>query len=157
MVIIMIVTSVKDLGPVFSGAFMEVISVSAGISFDILSTEADASFSELTGVMCLNGKKQGMFFVTAQKSTIKTICSNMTGIPEDDVTRDDMTDTLCELVNMGAGNAKLRIAGSDYNFKLSTPFAITGDNMMISTKKRVNVVSRVLGNDEMSVKIKIMY
>jgi CheY-specific phosphatase CheX len=58
---------------------------------------------------------------------------------------------------MGAGSAKLRITDPSYQFALSTPFAITGENMTLCAKKRVNVISRVLGNGELSVKIKLVY
>jgi len=149
--------TIDKLSYIFIDALTEVISKMAGSSIDVLSTEVDSSFHELTGVMSLNGKNHGMFFISAEERVLQIICSYMTGIPLDEITRDDIEDALCELVNMTAGNAKLRTNNLEQTYTITSPFVINAENMFINTKKRINVISRVLGNRDISLKLKIMF
>lgn len=151
------ISSADELGSVFADVTAEVVSTISGISLDVLSSESDDDFDEMIGLMNLNGKKSGMLFISAKEADIRVLCSFMMGVPKDEVTKDDVHDALCELVNMTAGNAKLRLSGTDYIFNLSSPFVISGKDMSIITKKRTCVVSQTLGNDAISVKIKVVY
>jgi len=147
----------KQLGRVFADALLEILSVTAGFYHTVLSDERDNDFDEMTGFMQLKGKKIGMFFVSAKEADVKVLCSCMTGIPQDELTREDVEDSLCEIMNMTAGNAKLRLGNSEYVYELTPPVLISGTNMAISTKKRTHVISRKVGNDEMIIKIKVVY
>ena len=144
-----------------SSAFMEalvsVILKVSGFALSDISDNRAAEFDELAACMCLNSKKGGILFVSAKKPDIKAICSYMLGVPDDDVLDSDIEDVLCELVNMTAGTAKLQLTGTDYMFSLSTPFLIRGDNLSIITKKRASLVSKVLGNGEVTLKLTIVY
>ena len=154
---------IKELGTVFADALTEVISKVSGFMFEDMRPETDeldedAHFDGMIGIMSLNANNKNiMIFLSAEEKTMKVICSYMSGVTQDEITKDDMDDALCELVNMTAGNVKLRIGGTDYIFTLSVPFAVNGGNMSIITKKRVNIFSRVLGNGEISVRLKIVY
>ena len=148
---------IDKLSYIFVDALTEVISKMAGISFDVLSSEADNSFKEITGVMSLNGKNHGMLFISAEENVMRIICSYMTGIPRDEITKDDIEDALCELVNMTAGNAKLRTNNTEQTYMLTPPFVISGENMSINTKKRINVISRVMGDGKIAVKLKVIF
>ena len=145
------------LGFVFSDVLLEVISTSSGFSFEVLSQENDYDFDAITGVMNLNGDKGIMLFVTANEPDMRELCSCMIGVHADEVTTPDIEDALCEIVNMAAGGAKLRLSDTDYSFKISQPFIIRGDNMTILTKKRAHMISRTLGNSELSLKLKIIF
>ena len=152
--------SVEGFGMIFADALAEVVFKLTGFSFDALPIGSghNIEFDGMIGGMSLKGdKKSGMIFISAGESDLKILCSFMTGISQDKITDDDMCDALCELVNMTAGNAKLRISDPDYMFALSWPFAINGENISIITKKRVNVVSKVLGDGEIAVKLKVVY
>ena len=151
------ISSADELGPVFADVLTEVVSTMSGFSLNVLSSERDAGFDERIGMMNLNGEKSGMLFISAGEADMRILCSFIIGVPKDEVTKDDIDDALCELVNMTAGNAKLRLSGTDYTFNLSPPFIISGKNMSIVTKKRTSVVSRVLGDGEISVKLKVVY
>jgi len=142
---------------IFIDALKEIISKMAGFSIDVLSSEVDSSFHDLTGVMSLNGKNHGMLFISAEESVMQIICSFMTGIPLNEISRDDIDDALCELVNMTAGNAKLRANNTELTYTITPPFVINAENMSINTKKRINVVSRVLGNGDLAVKLKVVF
>jgi len=151
------ISSVDELGSIFADSLLEVISKISGFSLEVLSSERDAEFSGMVGVMALNSQKRGMIFISAGEYNMRVLCSFMTGVPKNEVTKDDIEDALCELVNMTAGNAKLRINDENYAFTLTPPFVINGENMSIITKKRVHVVSRILGDGEIFVKLKIVY
>ena len=153
----MSVFTIDKLSFIFIDALTVVISKMAGFSFDVLSSDDDNSFEEITAVMSFNGKNHGMLFISAKESVMRTICSFMTGVPKNEITMNDIEDTLCELVNMTAGNAKLRTNNSDQSYDLSSPFIINGDNLSIKTKKRINVISRILGDNEISVKMKVIF
>jgi len=148
---------IDKLSFIFIDSLKDIISKMAGISFDVLSEEIDSCFEDITGVMTLNGKNHGVLFISANERVMKIISSFMTGIQLNDISKDDLDDAICELVNMTAGNAKLRANNIDQTFTLTPPFVITGENMTINTKKRINVISRVLGNNEISIKLKIVF
>jgi len=148
--------SADKLGSIFVDALTTVLSTMSGCSFDVLSSEIDSSFYEMVGIMSFNGKRNGMVFISAEETSMRILCSYMAGIPNNEVTKDDMEDALCEFVNMTAGNAKLLTNNTEQMYTLSPPFVINGKNMSIMTKKRVDVISRVLGDSEISVKLKVM-
>ena len=153
----MSVFTIEKLSYIFVDALTEVISKMAGLSLNLLSSEADNTFEENTGVMSLNGINQGMLFISARENTMRIICSSMTGIPENEVKTTDIEDTLCELVNMTAGSAKLRTNNLEQTYTITPPFILNGNNLSIKTKKRINVISRILGNEEVSLKLKVIF
>ena len=146
-----------ELGSIFTGALTEVVSKISGFSLDASETAKDESFNEITGVMSLNCKRGGVIFISADEPDMRILCSSMIGVSEDEVTREDILDALCEIVNMTAGNAKVQLHETEHMFTLSTPFILSGNNMTIVSKKRSTVISRVLGNGKLSVKLKIVY
>ena len=146
-----------QLGYIFAGALADVISTTSGFSLDIFPSEDDGCFDEMVGIMSLNCKKSGMIFISARESAIRVLCSFMTGIPEDEVTKDDTDDALCELVNMTAGSAKPRFNDAEQMFSLTPPFVVRGKNMSFITKKGINVISRVLRDGEISVGLKVFF
>jgi len=151
---------VEELGSVFVDALLDVVAKVSGFSFGVMPSLSgeENDFDGMIGIMSFNSnKKDIMIFLSAEENDMRVICSYMSGIAQEEVTKDDMYDALCELVNMTAGTVKLRIGGEDYIFTLSVPFAVNGDNISIITKTRVNVFSRILGTDEISVRLKIVY
>jgi CheY-specific phosphatase CheX len=147
------IETVKDLGRLFAEVLIEVAEKSTGCALQVKSSDQDAGLFGMTGVMNLNGQKQMLLFITMDVIAIRLLCSKMIGVPQRDVTADDMIDTISELVNMTAGNAKLRLGDTDHKFSLTTPFTITGSNVSVVMKKRVNVISMAIGNDEISMKL----
>ena len=146
--------TIDNLGNVFSNALKEAIATTTSIHLDHVSSETgDARFYELTGGMSLCSKRGGMLFITATESDMRVLCSYMTGIAAEEVTKEDAEDTLCEFVNMTAGSAKLRLSDPDYMFNLSTSFIIKGKDIAVAAKRKTNVISIILGNGELSVKL----
>jgi len=149
--------SMDKIGSIFADALKEVITTTAGFSFEISSQEQDSGFEEMTGLMSLNGNHHGLVFLSADEIVMRRICSYMTGLHDNDIALKDAEDALCELVNMTAGSAKSRFNTADDAYTLSPPFILRGNNMSIISKKRVNVISMVLGNGEISIKLKVVF
>jgi len=145
------------LGDVFLDSLKDVIATSTGIHLEKGSGGSDNDFGDITGGMFLNGKKSGMLFVTADENDVRVLCSNLTGTPLDEVTSDDLDDTMCELVNITAGSAKLRLNGSDYMFSLLQPFVIKGKDVSIITKSITKIIAGTLTNGEISVSFRAVY
>jgi len=149
--------SIDSISSIFAGALSEIIAKTTGLTFDISPPEENYGFDEMTGFINLAGKNHGMVFISAKEEAIRLICSLMTGVSKSEITGKDIEDTLCELVNMTAGSARLRFNTAEQTYTLSPPFLIRGENMSFITKKRVNVISMVLGNEEISIKLKIVF
>jgi len=145
-----------SLGVIFSEALAEVLASVTSVYLQCVSEEEDSGFEEITGVMALCSKKSGILFVSAKEQDIRALCSFMIGVPKEEVTKEDIEDALCEFVNMTAGSAKIRLSDPDYIFTLTSPFVIHGKDITIATKHRTHVISRVLGNGEISVKLKFV-
>ena len=149
--------SIEELGSIFTDVLIEVVAKVSGFTLEVLSTERDAFIDGTFALMRLNGNKGGMLLISTEGDGIRTLCSFMEGVPKDEVTKEDIEDVLCELANMTAGNAKMMLNDTDYMYMISSPLIINGSNISITTKKRINVISRVLGNGEISLKMKIIY
>jgi len=150
-------SKLDELGLVYLEALKEVISTVTGIHLQVGSRESNNDFDDITGIMYLNGKKSGVLFVTAKTPDVRFLCSKFIGITPEEVTSDDISDTMCEFVNMTAGNAKLRLCGSDYMFSLLQPFVIKGNDVSIVTKKVTHVEAGTLTNGEVSISFKVVY
>ena len=146
-----------EIGSIFSRSLIDVVLKISGFSLDVQSTEHDSDFDDNTAVMCLNSNKGGLLFLSAGEDSMKALSSFSEGILEYDLTHEDIEDMLCELVNMTAGSAKLLLTGMEHMFSLTPPFIINGTDMSIATKKRVNVISRTVGNEAIQVKLKVIF
>jgi len=148
--------AIENLKVIFTDALAEVIGTVTSVHLQCVPADDDAGFEEITGVMSLYSKKGGTLFITAKEPVVRTLCSCMTGIPEEEVTCDDIEDTLCEFVNMTAGSAKLRISDPDYIFTLSLPFIVKGKDVTIDSKRKAHMFSCILRNEEFSLKLKFV-
>jgi len=153
----MIAYTEDKIGYFFADALSEVIKTTSGFSFDISSPVSDSGLNEMTGIMCLYGNNPGMIILSASEEAVRMICAYMTGTPKNDVTSADADDTLCELINMTAGNVKSRINDEQQMYTLSTPFMIRGYSMKMLTKNRVTMITRVLKCDNLTLKLKIVF
>ena len=81
----------------------------SGVSTDLVSTmELRTSFGGWARVAC-------------DVPTAREILDRLLGFPEDEVTKTELSDGLAELLNVIAGAAKARLAGTSYHFRLSIP------------------------------------
>jgi len=149
--------ALKIVGQNCLDALSEVVSTVTGIRLEEGSRDSNTDFDDITGVMYLAAKKNGMLFVTAKKEDVRVFCSKFIGVPLDEVTSDDMDDTMCEFANMTAGNLKLRLSDSEYIFTLSQPFVIKGKDASIVLKSITKVEAGTLTNGEVSISFKVIY
>jgi len=147
----------EKLGHIYSGALTEVIATVTGIHLQVESMDSENELGDIIGAMCLVGKKNGILFVSAKKDDIRILCSRFIGIPVEEVLEKDIDDTICELVNMTAGSAKLRLGDTDYMFSLTQPFSIKGNDISIVTKAITHVIAGTLTDGKISVKFKAVY
>jgi len=151
------VPDLTEQGYAFYDALMHVITTTTGLHLEAAPNECDTCYCDMTGAMALNGKKRGLILLSANKPDLRAICSYMTGTPADNVTDEDIVDTLAELVNMTAGGAKLRLGDTEHAFNLSTPFVVKGDNTELNTKSKGKIVSQILSNGEISLMLTVVY
>ena len=149
--------TLAKLGKVYTNALIEVIATISGIQLEVSCRQPNNDFDEVTGVMYLSGKKTGMLFVTAKESDVRILCANIIGVQIAEVTKEEIDDTMCELVNMTAGSAKLRLSDPDYMFSLLQPFVIRGNDVSIVTKKITRVESGTLTDGKISIRFKVVY
>ena len=147
--------SKDQIGEIFSNVLSDTITTTTGLSLEII--DEDESFDELIGLITLNGNNHGMIIVSASYDTIRTLSAEMTGTLRNEVTLNDIYDTLCELVNITAGNAKLRFNIAEDIYVLSPPFIIHGKEMSIITKNRIDFISRTLKGDDLTIKLKVIF
>ena len=147
----------ERLGLVYLEALTEVIATATCIHLEIDSRDSSKDFKDITGVMYLHGNKDGVLFVTANEDDARTLCSRFIGVLPEEVTSDDMDDIMCELVNMTAGNAKMRLGETDYMFTLLQPFVIKGKNVSIATKNITKIEAGTLTDGEISIGFKVIY
>ena len=150
-------SALDKLAFIFSDVTIEIVSTIAGFSLATASSELDAHFHEMIGCMQLSGKNSGTLFISANEPDVRMLCSGMTGVAANEVEMDDMNDALCELVNMVAGNAKLRLGNTAYSFNLTTPFLLKGSDVSLTTKRRIPIISSILTGEELSLKVKVIF
>ncbi len=150
-------SALDKLGFVFADVTTEIVSTVAGFSLVIASSEQDGNFLGMVGAMQLSGKNSGTLFISASESDLRSLCAAMTGVAKSEVETGDMDDALCELVNMVAGNAKLRLGNTAYSFNLTTPFLLKGGDITLATKKRIPIISSTLQSDELTLKVKVIF
>jgi CheY-specific phosphatase CheX len=149
-------TYTDELGLVFAEALAEIVLKFSGVSLGAISSEQDDSFDAITGLMSLAGENGGTLMVSASEADMRALCSRMTASPIDEVTQEEAADALCELVNMTAGSAQLRLAGMGHAFTLTMPFALRGDSMRLMVKKRAGVAYKFMSDGELSLRLKFM-
>jgi len=146
-----------DVGSIFSDALTEITSTVTGLKLSVTSEETDLDFDEISGFMSIYGRKSGFLFVSATEEVFRILCSKMTGMSDDEITRDDAEDIACEIVNMTGGNAKVRLMNTEDAFDITQPIVTTGDKMTLIAKRKTHVISRTLSADAVSLKLKIVF
>jgi len=149
--------SLDQIGRIFTDAMIEVLATSTGLDFSVSSEDADINLNDMVSFLSLYGENNGMLFISASEKVSLTLCAQMTGTKASEIIKSDVDDALCELANMVAGNAKLRFNNAGTVYTLSPLFLVRGSNMTINSKKRVNLISRLLVCDKMTIKLKIVF
>jgi CheY-specific phosphatase CheX len=153
----MISLTALELKDVYTDAFKEVIATLTGFELEEVPGGLENAFPGNCGMMRLGGDKYGILLISSDPKSLTVLCSYITGVPTGEITPEELDDTLGELVNLTAGGAKVRLNDTNYMLSIHTPITIRGDNISLSVKKRTQVLTSVLRNDEISVGLTLVY
>lgn len=145
-----------EITSLFTRALTEILAKVSGFTLEPVQAPPDAPISSVAGVIHLNGAGDlpgSTLIISASDGDARVLCSYMTGAAQNAFSRDDLGDALCEIANMLAGNVKLLTGAS---FSPSTPYAIFGEGMSVSTKRRIGIIQLHLACDALSVKLKVI-
>ena len=147
------------LGSIFSTVLAEVIRTVSGFWLAIkpLGHDTAADEEKITSMMRLRGSINGAVILSAAPSDIKIICSSMIGVPLEEVTSEDIEDTLRELVNMTAGGAKLRLSDTDFAFALAPPFIAKEEDLDYIASMEDQSCTIALGNESIAITLQVAY
>lgn len=99
---------------------------------------------DVTGVIGLSGKASGDVVISFQKKLALLATEALIGEKCDDI-NDDVIDTVGELTNMIAGNAKASM--EEYEMQLALPTVIVGKNHSIRFPSKVKPISLPFQSD----------
>ena len=126
----------QDWFPVLELATREVFQMMLGCPLTTPEAAPAARFN-VTAVVGLAGKLNGMIAVHCQERAAALMASRMLGIELDDV-GSETSDALGEVCNMVAGNFKNKIAGLGDGCMLSPPSVITGEDYTVHSRPPIS-------------------
>lgn len=151
----------ENHGKLFVEALSHTLMTMAGlepiVTLASLNEELRFDADHLSGMMVLGGTNPAVLVVSASKNAAAQIISYMTGFEQTELTDDDLNDGIVEIVNMIAGNVKAKLIGSEFSFKLTSPFAIVGDQVKIITKSNICSMLAKFKIDQFEIILKIFY
>jgi CheY-specific phosphatase CheX len=112
---------------------------------------------DISGGMILSGERNALLVVGVSRKTASNLISYMVGMDAADLAEEELADGISELVNMTAGIAKIKMAECGTNFNLSSPFAVTGDNIRVTVKKHIKRYEYAIGCEDVILSIGIFY
>jgi len=136
----------------------EILSMMAMLELEIVDTYLSTTpfhYADISGIMALAGEQKGIIMVSFFEHLSNRIISSIMGLPIEQISEDEQHDGVGELVNMIAGGAKARLGDSDWNFLLSAPTVITGNQHRVIQQKDVPCVVIVLSVDGENFAIQI--
>jgi CheY-specific phosphatase CheX len=146
-------------GQAFANALCKAVATMAGITLnwkeEPFQTEMADNGDRIAGVMVLSGNLKSVLILSAAPRAAREIVSYMTGMETSELSDEDLTDSMVELVNMTAGGARARLADSDYAFHLTSPFAITGKGIKLVAKRNTIGYSAKFYLDQIQLSLKV--
>ncbi|HEY9061073.1 MAG TPA: chemotaxis protein CheX [Pseudobacteroides sp.] len=151
-------TRIEVLHQYFVEGLSEAVGKMTGFSVDqIGKDDSRLKTIELSGAMILSGQRNALLMVSVSRKTASNLISYMVGVDAGDLTEDELSDGISELVNMAAGIAKIKMAEGGIEFNLSSPFAITGDNIRVTVKRHIERYEYTIGCEDVVLSIGIFY
>lgn len=109
----------------------------------------------IAGTMVLAGKKNLVLVVTTNTKSAKLLVKYMTGIDGDELDENDLSDGLAEFANVVAGTVKTELKGTEFEYNLTSSFAITGDNLNFIVKKKMEKCCYCFKACEVLIKLEV--
>ncbi|KNY29553.1 chemotaxis protein CheX [Pseudobacteroides cellulosolvens] len=150
-------TSMTVLHHCFVEALCEAVEKMTGFCVCETSKDCEIKSTDISGAMILSGERNALFVVSVSRKTALNLISFMVGEDADHLSEEELSDGISELVNMAAGIAKIKLLDSDKKFNLSSPFAVTGDNIRITVKKHIERYEYTIGCEDVVLGIGIFY
>lgn len=151
-------TGMEILHRSFVEGLSDAVEKMTGFAVDQIGKgDLEANSIELSGAMILSGQRNALLMVSVSRKTASNLISYMVGVDAGDLTEDELSDGISELVNMAAGIAKMKMAKSGIDFNLSSPFAIAGDNIRVIVKRHIERYEYAIGCEDVVLSIGIFY
>ena len=145
----------KIIDTAFSESTINVLTTMTGLLVsekEYLHENADYS-----GVMFLKGVEYNYIFtLSTSEESVRILMSYMTGMLPQEISKEELSDGISELVNMIAGKVKIIFSGTENHFKLTSPFTIEGDNHVFVNKKNIPAVSKIFFANDLKIFLKII-
>ncbi|NLI61280.1 MAG: chemotaxis protein CheX [Clostridiales bacterium] len=152
--------SIEEIADLFANNLSKVLRTMAG--FEVSSIQCGQQGMpeiepSIMGAMILHGQKDAMISLAMEDNTAYMLIAYMTGILPEDLEEQDLYDGVGELVNIMTGEVKARLANTPYQFRLTSPFALGGDNLKVVFKKNLQGACRFLTAGELEIIFRISY
>ncbi|MFC1734484.1 chemotaxis protein CheX [Candidatus Hydrogenedentota bacterium] len=105
-------------------------------------------FGDMSGVMGLSGDSVGSVIISLRMTLAARIVSTMLGVDTNALEAGDITDGIGEFINVISGQAKTRLAETEYRFKISLPSVVSGHGHEIAHQKHVPCIVIVFKSDD---------
>ncbi|MGE5373286.1 MAG: chemotaxis protein CheX [Solirubrobacterales bacterium] len=124
-----------------SGIVVNIDSLVQGAADDEIIGRRDAEplnrTNRITGAMLLPGAHNALLLMSVSKDSAAQITAFMTGLEVGQLSAEDITDGVTELVNLTAGRMRASFYETEYDFKITAPFALVGSDYTLFQKSNV--------------------
>ncbi|MGE5417277.1 MAG: chemotaxis protein CheX [Acidobacteriota bacterium] len=93
--------------------------------------------NRITGFMLLPGARNALMLLSLSKENAFQLGALMTGLEPDELSEDDVLDGVTELVNQIAGQIRESFYETEYEFKITVPFALLGTDYTLFQKSNI--------------------
>lgn len=142
--------SVDVLTPFLNGA-QEMLTMMLGIESQTeQESDPDPQILYVSGIISLSGTSEGQVAVCFGKDCAIQAVSLMMGMGPDEIDNELLGDMIGEMANIIVGAAKRGLSETEYDFSLSTPSIIIGNDHRLqkfkSTEQKQGIVHTELGD-----------
>ncbi len=89
------------------------------------------AIGDVSGIIGITGDAQGSMSISFSEECIKTIVTNLFGIPVNEI-NEEVRDAVGELTNMICGDARRRLEANNVSLQAGTPTVVAGKNHSIT-------------------------
>lgn len=117
--------------------------------------EAVTSPIQVDGLICsigFAGQLEGSVSICLSNESACKIVSKMLGMDINEVSN-DVTDGICEILNIIVGGVKTKSAQIGYNFEVSVPTAVSGHDLQVAKSEDKTEVDMAFACDDYEFKI----
>ncbi|MGE5406007.1 MAG: chemotaxis protein CheX [Candidatus Saccharibacteria bacterium] len=94
----------------------------------------------ITGVILLPGVRSSLLLLSLTKENAVQLAVQMTGLEPGELSEDYVLDGVTEVVNQIAGRIRESLYGTEYEFKVTAPFALLGNDYILFQKSNIEYI-----------------